>query len=316
MGAELSSVIVVIPTYCRPGFLIECIRSIVGGIQPPHKVMVIGREDDTPTKDALIQAQEMCAGKTVLRAGWVTEAGHLPPVEKGLELASSDIVAFVDDDVTVSADWLSHLVASFADPSVGVVGGRVITPAAQPPRLKGKPGCTTWYGKHWGNVGSLGGESPLDVQAVMECNWAWRRELMVSLKFDRVLNFDDASMYGLDLCLQAARKGFRVVYEPRALVYHHGAPRAPGVDRTDRPRRNFSYARNYTYIMLKHLPWWRWPIFLAWWFMIGERGAWGLAAMVADTWTGHLPQFGEVWGALTGKVEGILLSASGARTHG
>src|SRR6266700_896905 len=124
------AVTVVIPTYLRPRPLLECARSIVGGARPPRELIVIGREDDAATKEALVQVGKLCEGKTALRAGWVTEPGHLPPVTKGLELASSEIVAFVDDDVTVTADWLDHLVAPFSHPSVGVVGGRVITPAA------------------------------------------------------------------------------------------------------------------------------------------------------------------------------------------
>jgi len=284
----------------------------VDGAQPPHELIVIGREDDAPTREAVAQAENLCEGKTRLRAGWVTEPGHLPPVQKGLDLASGDIVAFVDDDVTVTADWLGHLLAPFSDPSVGVVGGRVITAAVQRPRLKGKPGRISWYGKHWGNLASLEGESPLDVQAAMECNWAWRRELLSSLTFDPILNFDDASMYGLDLCLQAERRGARVVYEPRAVVHHHVAPRAPDLDRADRPRRAFAYTRNYTYIMLKHLPTWRRPMFLAWWFLIGERGSCGLAAILADALRGRFPRLRDVWSALRGKVEGILLSGSGA----
>jgi len=316
LGAKLTFVTVVIPTYRRPGLVVECIRSLVEGAQQPHEIIVVGRKGDTPTEGALVRAQELCRGKTALRADWVTQPGHLPPVQEGFELASGEIVAFVDDDVTVTADWLGHLLAPFSDPSVGVVGGRLIAPTSQPARLKGKPGCISWYGKHWGNVARLQGDSPVEVQGVMECNWAWRRDLLTSLKFDPILNFDDAIMYGLDLCLQAKGKGLRVIYEPRALVYHHVAPRSPSLDRADRPRRIFSYTRNYTYIMLKHLPWWRWPIFMAWWFLIGERSGWGLAAVLADSLAGRLPPFGDVWGALTGKVEGILVSASGARAHG
>jgi GT2 family glycosyltransferase len=150
----------------------------------------------------------------------------------------------------------------------------------------------------------------------MECNWAWRRGLLTSLKFDPILNFDDASMYGLDLCLLAKDKGFRVVYDPRAAVYHHVAPRALALNRADRPRRAFAYSRNYTYVMLKHLQWWRQPIFLAWWFLIGERGSWGLGAVLAEAFSGRLPPSRDVWAALRGKVEGILLSCSGAHVHG
>jgi GT2 family glycosyltransferase len=309
------SLAVVIPTYRRPGPLVDCVRSLVEGARQPDEIIVVGREDDTPTREALTQAQELCEGKTALLAGWLTQPGHLPPVEKGLALASSAIVAFVDDDVTVTADWRGHLMAPFWDPIVGVVGGQVITPSAPPARLKGRPGCISWYGKHWGNVAWLEGDSPIEVQAVMECNWAWRRSVLTSLTIDPTLNFDDAVMYGLDLCLQAASRGYRVLYEPRALVYHHAAPRAPELDRADRPRRVFSYARNYTYIMLRRLPWWRRPIFLAWWFLIGERGSWGMGAAMAEILMGHFPQPRQFWSALKGKVVGILLSGSVARVH-
>lgn len=304
----LSSVTVVVPTYRRPGPLIDCIRSIVEGRLLPGEIIVVGRTGDDKTSDALVQAQEICSGKTVLRVGWVATPGHLPPVQKGLELAANQIVAFVDDDVTVTPDWINRLMAPFADKRVGVVGGQVITPATPLARIKGKPGCVSWYGKHWGNVAALRGEFALDVDGVMECNWAWRRTALNSLQFDSVLNFDDASMYGLDLCLQAKSKGCRVVYEPRALVYHHVAPRVPDLDRSDRCKRSFAYSRNYTYIMLKHLPVWQRLVFLVWWFLIGERGSWGLLSLLADTLSGRPPRLSSIRDTLMGKIEGIVFA--------
>jgi GT2 family glycosyltransferase len=306
----MASVTIIIPTYNRPGPLIDCVRSIVEGRELPSEIIIVGRDGDTKTAEALTQAQEICSVKATLRVGWVTRPGHLPPVQKGLELAASEIVAFLDDDVTVTPEWLAQLVVPFGDVNVGVVGGRVITPAAPAPRLKGKPGCTSWYGRHWGNVASLEGQSAIHVEGVMECNWAWRRSVLTEMKFDPVLNFDDASMYGLDLCLQAKDAGWSVIYEPGALVHHHAAPRAGDLDRADRPRRAFAYARNYTYIMLKHLEWWRKPVFLAWWFLIGERGSWGLAALVADTVAGHPPQSRHIRSAINGKFEGLFLPFS------
>jgi GT2 family glycosyltransferase len=304
-----TAIAVIIPTYRRPGPLIDCIRSIVVGSQQPHEIIVIGREGDSQTKEALAQAQKLCSGKTTLRVDWVIETGHVPPVEKGVKLASCEIVAFVDDDVTVTTDWLERLVAPYSDSSVGVVGGRVITPACGPRRLRGKPGRTSWYGRLWANVGSVEGEQPIDVEGVMEGNSAWRRSLLMGVGFDPVLNFDDGCMYGLDLCLGARARGFRVVYNPTALVYHHTAPRDPNLDRADRPRRVFAYCRNYTYIMLKHLPWWRKPIFLCWWFLIGARDGWGLASILAAALTGRPPAPREVLYGFRGKLQGILLSS-------
>jgi GT2 family glycosyltransferase len=255
---------------------------------------------------------ELCEGRTTLRVAWVTEPGQPLAVKTGLKLASGEIVAEVDDDATVASDWLEHAVAHFSDSSVGVVGGRVITPAYPPPRLKGKPGRTSWYGRHWANVGSMEAERPIDVESVMEGNWAWRRSLLTSLRFDAVLNFDDALMWGLDLCLQAVALGFRVVYTPSALVYHYPAPRDSTLDRADRPRRVFAYCRNYTYIMLKHLSWWRRCFFLAWWFLVGERGGWGFAVFMADWLLGGKPATQELAAALRGKIRGLRCWLDGA----
>src|ERR1035437_7940373 len=86
---ELSSVTVVIPTYNRPDSLIDCVRSISAGERRPNEIIVVGREDDLATKNAVVQAQSLYGSKTILRTGWVRERGHLPPVQKGLELAAS-----------------------------------------------------------------------------------------------------------------------------------------------------------------------------------------------------------------------------------
>jgi GT2 family glycosyltransferase len=285
----------------------------LGGTSIPNEIIVVGRTGDQRTETLLTTLLADARYSPPLRAVWVTVPGHIAPVRAGLAAANGEIVVMIDDDVTVTSDWLKFLLANFSDPSVGVVGGRVITPAAHPARFRGRPGHISWYGRHWGNLGSLEGEHPLDVAAVMEGNWAWRRDLLASLNFDPVLDFDDSSMYGLDLCSQACASGSRVLYEPRALVYHHAAPRAPELDRADRPRRLYSYCRNYTYILLRHLPWWRKPIFLLWWFLIGERGAWGPVTLLADTLRGDWSWTSQLGPSLRGKWTGLRLWISAAK---
>jgi GT2 family glycosyltransferase len=225
----------------------------------------------------------------------------------GARSAMGNLVAVVDDDVTVMPEWLTSLVPHFAQADVGVVGGRVLAPDATPPKPKGKPGCVSWYGKIWGNLGSMDGPGPSAVDTVMEGNSIWRRDLLTSLEFDPVLNFDDASMYGLDLCLQAKERGFKVIYEPCALVHHHPAPRAPELDRQERGPRLYCYCRNYTYIILKRFSFWRQLVFLGWWFLIGERDAWGVGSLVFDKVSGDWRKNRHVAQAWRGKIEGIRL---------
>jgi GT2 family glycosyltransferase len=299
---------VLIPTYLRPEALTKCVTSILAGSRLPREIVIVGRAGDKATEEAIAAIDAASHGNVTIRSAWVTEPGHVPPVETGVRLASSDLVAIADDDVTVTREWLSSLVENFTDPAVGVVGGPVIVPGQPPPEVRGKPGRVSWYGKNWGNLSSMGAGASVEVDAVMEGNSAWRRGLLTSLEFDPVLNFDDAFMYGLDLCLQAKERGYRLLYEPQALVYHHLAPRAPELDRQQHGPRLFSYCRNYTYIALTRFSLWRRFVFLGWWFLIGERGAWGLGSLLADTILRGWRKNRYVGYAWRGKVEGVRLA--------
>jgi cellulose synthase/poly-beta-1,6-N-acetylglucosamine synthase-like glycosyltransferase len=308
VAAAAPQVTVVIPTYLRPKVLQQCVESILAGSQKPSEILIVGRQGDLATQE-MVEAMEATPPAGVkIRSAWVTEPGHVPPVTAGARAASSELVVIVDDDVTVTPEWLSHLVPHFADPEVGVVGGRVLVPGMPLPKLKGKPGCVSWYGKQWANLGWVGGDAAFPVDSVMEGNSMWRRELLASLEFDPVLNFDDAVMYGLDLCLQAKKRGFKLLYDPRALVYHHSAPRAPELDRQQHGLRLFCLCRNHTYIIMKRFSPLRRLVFLGWWFLIGERGAWGLGSLVVDTLQNGWRKKRYVAQAWRGKLEGIRLA--------
>lgn len=307
MTNDPPQVSIVIPTYLRPKTLLNCVESILAGSRRPGEIVIVGRAGDRGTEEAIATIEAVPHAGVRIRSAWVATPGHIPPVETGVRAASGELVATLDDDVTVTPEWLSSIVSHFSDPTIAVVGGRVLVPGTSPRKLRGRPGCVSWYGKTWGNIGSLDVTSAIEVDTVMEGNWVWRRELLASLEFDPVLNFDDASMYGLDLCLQAKKRGFTVLYDPRALVYHHVAPRAPELERQKRGPRSFSYCRNYTYIMLKRLPIWRRSAFLVWWSLIGERGGWGLGSLLADTLRAGWRKERYVGQAWRGKMEGIRL---------
>lgn len=306
---KITSTSVVIPTYRRPEVLLKCVASLLAGSQKPDEIVIVGRKGDAGTEKATAAIVAAQHPGVRIRAEWVTEPGHVPPVEEGARTASGNLVGVIDDDVTVTSEWLSSMVSHFSDPATGVVGGPVRIPGYPVPKAKGKPGCISWYGKAWGNLGSATGTAAREVDTVMEGNCMWRCELLASLEFDPVLNFDDASMYGLDLTLQAKARRYKVVYDPQALAYHHVAPRAPELDRQERGPRLFSYCRNYTYILLKRLPPWRRAVFLAWWFLIGERGGWGLASLVTDKLSGDWRKKRHAVAAWRGKIEGIRLAA-------
>jgi len=276
MGGSGVIATVVIPTWQRDAWLERCLNAVESQGRHPDQVIVVGRPDD---EKALAIVDRFAH----LPACWVEvdRPGHVAPVRRGLEAAVGEIVAFLDDDTEPNPAWLSMLLEPFSDPSVACIGGKVVTHGFKG-RVYRDAGRVRWYGKYVGNIGALDIDRPIEVDGVMEGNWAWRAEVLRSLEFDPCLDFDDASMYGLDLCLQAKKKGYRIVYQPDARVNHYVAPRSDELDRSDRPARTLAYARNYTYLSLKHRHGLRRLVFLGWWWLIGERGAYGLATGVAD----------------------------------
>jgi GT2 family glycosyltransferase len=298
---------IVIPTYGRPEILRVCVESLFEGSTHPDEVIIVGRCSDIPTVQTIADLEAHPTYGQYIKSEWVRIPGHIPPVQKGMNLATGDIIALIDDDVTVTHDWLKQIITIFTNnPKVGVVGGRVLTDNITV-KLRGRPGQMTWYGKYWGNIGFVDGNEPFKVITVMEGNSAWRKELVASLEFDMILNFDDASMYGMDLTFQAQKLGYTILYNPRMAVYHNLAPRNADLDRGCLPRRIFARCRNYTYLMLKHLEWWRKPFFLLYSFLIGGRGNWGIASILIVTMLNGIYPKSEVLNAIAGKIEGIRL---------
>lgn len=270
---------VVVPTWQRATWLQRCLDGLVGQSPRPAEVLVIGREED-PDARAVCSRWEAGAELPVVWAT-VDTSGHIAPVRRGIELARGDVIAFLDDDAEPRDGWLEALLRPFEGPTVACVGGRVETPGFEG-KVHADAGQIRWYGKHVGNIGALDGNEPIDVAGVMECNWAWRAHVLRRLEFDPVFAADDASMYGLDLCLQAQALGNRVVYQPDARVLHHVAPRDPLLGRGERPTRTVAYSRNYTYLALRHFRHLRRIAFVTWWWVIGDRGSYGPVTAALD----------------------------------
>jgi GT2 family glycosyltransferase len=300
---QATSVSVVIPTWRRAPWLDRCLAGLASQGMTPNETIVVGRREDAEAR-RVVEGWRDGSGGTV-RWVQVDRPGHVAPILRGIEESTGDLIAFLDDDVVPQDRWLSAIIELFDDDAVACVGGRVVTPGIRA-KVHADAGRIRWHGHHVGNVAAVDAHRPLDVDGVMECNWVWRREVLERVRFDPRLDFDDASMYGLDLSLQALERGYRVVYQPAAVVVDAGAPRDPSLDRADRAARTFTYSRNYSLIASRHLRGLRRVAFWSWWVVVGERGSYGLATAAADLVTGRVDG-GVVAASFRGKAAGARL---------
>ena len=134
-------------------------------------------------------------------------AGKTSALNLAIPHATGEIIVFSDANSLYAPDALRNLVMNFADPEVGYVTGRMIY--ANPEGSTVGDGCTS-YMKYENvlravetRIGSVVGvDGGID---------AIRKKLFVPMRADQLPDFV--------LPLQVVRQGFRVVYEPRALLW-------------------------------------------------------------------------------------------------
>lgn len=269
---------------------------------PPDEVVVVGRSDDLEGKrTALMLAPSLPS----LRWAEVGECGFVAPVRKGLETSSGEIIAFLDDDAEPAEDWLENLLAPFEARDVACVGGRWVSPSGDRTG-GGSPHARQvglrWYGRFDGDFPPDG--EPMEVDAVLEGTSAWRRQVLMRLQWAEIFERGDAIYYGLDLCLQARRLGYRTVYTPHARALHHAAPRAEGLPlREGRDRARLS-GQNLTYVALARLTGLKRIAFLLGFLLLGQGQSPGIGIFLRDLLTGRADAWGRFAAALLGRVGG------------
>jgi cellulose synthase/poly-beta-1,6-N-acetylglucosamine synthase-like glycosyltransferase len=156
---------------------------------------------------------------------------------KGLEIASGDVAAFIDADCVADPHWLSELLEGFKDPNAGGIGGRI---------LKLKP--QTWV---QANAEDLAGQQPTpqylpfhDAPYIVTANAAYRMSILCLLK-----GFDAQFQSGgdVDLAWRVYGEGFKIVTAPDAIVYHAARKTVKGYF-----KQFFNYAAGHALLFKKH----------------------------------------------------------------
>jgi len=205
------SVVVACPD--RSWMLDECLAAM--GRQTFRDFEVIVLPDapcDIPCPDGLDKDQLV-----------VLPTGKVRPAEKrnlGIEKATGDVVAFIDDDAYPDPRWLENAVKYFSEPSIGGVGGPGVTPP-------GDSFLAKCGGRVYENIfvsGNyryryLGGRVRLDVDDYPSCNLFVRTDILRKIGGYRVDFWPGEDTLLCEAIVLGEHK--RIVYDPWVLVYHH-----------------------------------------------------------------------------------------------
>jgi O-antigen biosynthesis protein len=225
-GDKRPSLTVAVCTRDRPDDLARCLRAIERLEPAADEVLVV---DNAPAND---ESEQLVRGRHP-RVRYVREpkAGLDNARNRALAEATSDIIAFTDDDVFVDPGWALALTTAFAaDPEVMAVTG-LVTPSeletdAQvlferyrsfargfaPVRVQLDPAHGPIGWRH-GNTGRFGTGASM----------AFRREVFARVgPFDPALGAGTAARGGddLEILFRLLKAGWAIRYEPRAVVRH------------------------------------------------------------------------------------------------
>jgi len=225
---QTPTVTVVICTRNRAALLQKCLAAVLRLNPAPNQLLVVDNSEGN--NDTRKVAQDYGARYIIEPVRGLCRARN-----RALAECETEIVAFLDDDVTPASDWLALLLSPFEDEQIGATAGRVITPdtvisdpAQQTPRTFSN------QDPHWFEIATFGGLG-------LGANMALRKRACASEKFfDERLGRGAPFEIGDESYAFAwlLSRGNRVVYIPSAVVHH------PQLTRTalDREARNsFTY---------------------------------------------------------------------------
>jgi GT2 family glycosyltransferase len=137
LGA-VSSVCAVIPTKNRPEDLRICLQSLFLQTAPPQELIIVDQSSSDDSRVAVESELERCPASVRQAFGIryvhdISIAGLTAARNKALELVTSDVVLFLDDDVKLEPEFLERLRHVYRfDPNITGVSG-IVTNYQRPP---------------------------------------------------------------------------------------------------------------------------------------------------------------------------------------
>ena len=204
-GEHLPTVTVLIAAYNEATHIEATVRNKLAQDYPADKfdIIVISDESDDGTDDIV----KGIGDPRVRLIRQTPRAGKTSALNLAMPEATGEIIVFSDANSLYAPDTLQNLMAPLADPKVGYVTGRMVYKAPDG-SLTGE-GCSAYMryeNNLWAWETDLG--SIVGVDGGVD---AMRREIYRPMNADQLPDFVQP--------LTVREQGYRVVYEPRALLY-------------------------------------------------------------------------------------------------
>jgi GT2 family glycosyltransferase len=245
----------IVPLYAGADLTRRCLETVRDHtLSPAFEVILIDDTADPATKGLLT----LVDGAQILRNE--QNEGYLRSVNRGAAAARGEWLVLCNNDIEATPGWLENLMKTAqATDDVGVVAPKYLAPDG----LLSEAGGIIWSDGTGVNYGR--GEEPAlpRYEYTREVDYGSAAALLVRTDLWReVGGYDErfVPMYyeDADLCFEARRRGWRVLYEPSAVVVHAegstaGTDPSSGYKRHQEANR-LTFVRKWQETLREHLP--------------------------------------------------------------
>ncbi len=229
--AALDPVTVVVATRGRPGSLERCVRALLAGDHPHLTVLVV---DNDPVDDHTAEAVHRL-GDARVRYLREPRRGASVGRNRGLQEATTEVVAFTDDDTEPDRWWAVRIAGAFAaDPELACVSGPVLAARLGTTEERAADSALAWnkgFTRRRFSLAEPPDDSPIFPFSPglfgIGANLAVRTDVARAVGgFDEALGPGSATHGGEDceFLVRLVLAGHVLGYEPSAWVRHHHRP--------------------------------------------------------------------------------------------
>ncbi len=218
----------IVISYNKRPYTELCLRGQLSCAPRADEIIVVDNGSTDGSLESLHGAlADECRAAGVRLAVIVNERnlGACTARNQALEVATGDLIAFLDNDTAVRRrDWLGTLQAALDhSPEAGIVGPKLLFPFApydiECAGVAISPGGRVQYRGRGDAQDDPRWNQPSPVQCLISAAWLMRREVYELVGgLDEA--FNPAQFEDFDLCYRARAAGWLVLYEPASELYH------------------------------------------------------------------------------------------------
>lgn len=216
-----SKVSIITPTWNKLEFLKPMMESVDKHTKWPFELIIVDNASDDGTQEFIVNSNFKMDGQYIRNE---ENKGFAIPNNQGVKMAKGDFICLLNNDTIVTKGWLTAMMNVFSEEkAVGVVGARLI-----------HPGRGTI--QHAGIIEYTSSKMPDHIYFKKPMNhppamirrqyFAVTGACLVTPKalYNELGGLDERYWCGwedMDYCQKVRKKGHRIFYEPKSLVYHY-----------------------------------------------------------------------------------------------